>query len=427
MKKKLCVLVLALCMTASFTACSSDKKQDAADAKTQEEQDAKEDSDKEEEEDKSAELTEDTRLVSVSADELGEYITLGEYKGIELQEEVAEVTEEDIQAQIERDLSMNLVEKEGDDVVVEEGDTVNIDYEGKKDGVAFEGGTAEGYDLAIGSGTFIEGFEEGLIGAKKGEVRDLNLTFPENYQAEDLAGQAVVFTVTVNEIKTQPELTDDWVKENTEYDNLKAYKDGVYKKQEESNKETAKNVLINTAWGKVMDASEVKKYPEKDLEAAKEEYRDSLKQYAEQMNMEMEEALSSQGMTQEQFDEQCKEYAEYSVKQMLVAQAIMDAEKINLVDDKSKEIADDLLAQFGVESLSDMVDSYGQNTVNTYIAMTRVTEFIIDNGKVETKVSTEDDKNGYDADAAEELELTEDSAEDSSFDSDDVEEEESGE
>ena len=211
MKKKLCMLVLALCMTASVTACGS--KEDTKSSTEAKKEDTKEESKQEDSQDNkeenSGEVTEDTRIVSVAPDEMDQYIKVGEYKGLDVQEDVQEVTDSDIDIQIQTNLSQNLVEVEDENAEVKNGDVVNIDYEGKKDGVAFDGGTAEGFDLTIGSGSFIDGFEDGLIGAKKGETRDLNLTFPENYQAEELAGQDVVFTVKINAIKTTPELTEE--------------------------------------------------------------------------------------------------------------------------------------------------------------------------------------------------------------------------
>lgn len=400
MKKKLCMLVLALCMTVSVTACGG--KETTTSGTEAKDEDTKED--KKEEDSKnesSAEMTKDTRIVSVAADEMEKYVKLGEYKGIEVQEDVQEVTDSDVDTQIQMNLAQNPVEVTDKNAEVQEGDVVNIDYEGKKDGVAFEGGTAEGFDLTIGSGSFIDGFEDGLIGAKKGETRDLNLTFPEDYQAEDLAGQDVVFTVKINAIKTTPELTEEWVKENTEYDSVEKYKEGIRSDLKETNRQTAENTAMNNVWTTVMDSSEVIEYPQEDVDQAMKLFEDSLNTYAKQQNMEPEEFLETQGMTKEQFDEQSKSYAEYTVKQNLIVQAIMDAEKMTLVDDKSEEAKKELAANYGVEDISDLVNEFGQETVNQSIALTRVTDFILDNAKVKSSIKTDDDKQGFDADAVE--------------------------
>ena len=403
MKKKLCMLVLALCMTASVTACGS--KEDTKSSTEAKNEDTKEESQKEDsqenEEESSEEVTEDTRIVSVAADEMDQYIKVGEYKGLDVQEDVQEVTDSDIDIQIQTNLSQNLVEVADENAEVKNGDVVNIDYEGKKDGVAFDGGTAEGFDLTIGSGSFIDGFEDGLIGAKKGETRDLNLTFPENYQAEELAGQDVVFTVKVNAIKTTPELTEEWVKENTEYDSVEKYKEGVRKDLEETNRQMAQNTALSNLWTTIMDSCEVVKYPQKDVDKAMKLFEDNLNTYADQQNMKPEEFLESQGMTREQFDEQSKDYAEYTVKQNLIVQAIMDAEKFTLTDEKSEEARKELEANYGVDDISDLLKEFCQETVNQSIALTRVTDFIIDNAKVESSIKTDDDKQGFDADAVE--------------------------
>ena len=402
MKKKICMLVLALCMTASFTACGSkEDTKSSAEAKNEDtKEDVKEEETQERKED-SEEVTEDTRIVSVAADEMEKYIKLGEYKGLDVQEDVQEVTDADVETQIETNLSQNPVEVTDENAEVKEGDVVNIDYEGKKDGVAFEGGTAEGFDLTIGSGSFIDGFEYGLIGAKKGEIRNLNLTFPENYQAEDLAGQNVIFTVTVNAIKTTPELTEEWVKDNTEYDSVEKYKEGVRKNLEEINRETAKNTAMSNVWTTVMDSCEVIEYPQEDIDQAMKLFEDNLNEYAKQQNMEPEAFLETQGMTREQFDEQNKSFSEYTVKQNLVVQAIMDAEKMTLADDRSEDAKKELAANYGVDDISDLVKEFGQETVNQSIALTRVSDFILDNAKVESSIKTDDDKQGFDADAVE--------------------------
>lgn len=398
MKKRICMLVLALCMTASFTACGS--KEDTKSSAEAKNEDTKEE-DSQESEESSEEATEDTRIVSVAADEMDKYVKLGEYKGLDVQEDVQEVTDADVETQIEMNLSQNPVEVTDENAEIKNGDVANIDYEGKKDGVAFEGGTAEDFDLTIGSGSFIDGFEDGLIGAKKGETRELNLTFPENYQSEELAGQAVVFTVKVNMIKTTPELTEDWVKENTEYDSVEKYKEGVRKDLEKTNRETAQNTAMSNVWTKVMDNSEVVEYPQDDIDQAMKLFDDNLKEYAQQQNMETEEFLESQGMTREQFDEQSRDFAEYTVKQNLVVQAIMDAEKFTLVDDKSQDAEKELAANYGVGDIADLVKEFGRETVNQSIALTRVTDFILDNAKVESSIKTDDDKQGFDADAVE--------------------------
>lgn len=402
MKKKICMLVLALCMTAAVTGCSSDKD----DTK-------QEDTNKKEDSSAAADLglAKDTRIVSVSADEMGKYITMGDYKGIDVKLEVEEVTDDQIQSTIDNTLNSNAVESTDDQAEVKEGDIVNIDFVGKKDGEAFDGGTGEDYDLTIGSGSFIEGFEEGLVGAKKGDMKELALTFPESYPSEDLAGQDVIFEVTVNYIKMMPELTDEWVKENTEYDTVDAYKDGVRAELESSNESAAQSTATNTAWNQVLDAAEIKEFPQEDIDKAIAEYESSLQSYADQQEMTTDEFLEAQGMTKEDFDKQAQEYAEYKVKQLLAAQAVMDAEELTLADDEIQTVIDEMVTNFGVDDISALTDQYGKDSVIESVALTRINEFVLDNANVTSAISTEDGKDGYDVDAAESEPAEEDAAE----------------
>lgn len=386
MKKKICVLLIALCTATSLAACGDTKNEDTKTEDTKTEDTA--------EEDVSEVLSADTRIVSVGADDMDKYITLGEYMNLEVNKEIADVTDEDIELQIETTMSSSAEEVTDESQAVQEGDIVNINYEGTKDGVAFDGGTAEGYDLTIGSGSFIDGFEDGIIGMKKGETKDLNLTFPENYGNEELNGQAVVFKVTVNSIRRTPELTDEWVKANTESDSIDAYKESVRKELEESNATAAETTALNNAWNMVIEASEVKEYPQEDMDGAIAEYEKNLQYYADQQEMTADEFLEAQGMTQEEFDEQSQQYAEYMIKQNLVVQAIMDAEGINLTDEDSQAAADELVTNYSAESLADLVEQYGQETVSQTIASMRVSEFVMSNAKVTEAIATDDGKDG---------------------------------
>ena len=194
-------------------------------------------------------------------------VTLGEYLGVEVVNNVTAVSDEEVDAYIEYMMSMYSNKEEiTDRDVVENGDIANIDYEGKKDGAAFEGGTAAGYDLVIGSGSFIPGFEEGLVGVKKGETVDLELTFPENYGTEDLAGAEVVFTVTVNGIyqEVATEFNDEFVAgmgiENVS--TAEEYRAYMKSMMEESYAEQAKQDLEFQVISVVTENAQVKEIPQ---------------------------------------------------------------------------------------------------------------------------------------------------------------------
>ena len=217
MKKKTYLVILALCAAMAMTACgtsagqkeetkSTAESQDTADEKDSKAADSAEsDSDKE----STGTVSGDTRLVSV--DDVSKYVTIGQYKGLSLDKTVEAVTDDMVDGRIKEELQNKAEEvTEGS---VQNGDVVTINYVGTKDGVAFDGGTATDAQLTLGSGQFIDGFEDGVVGHNIGDTFDLDLTFPENYGNEDLAGQAVVFTVTLKGISQTdvPELTDEFV------------------------------------------------------------------------------------------------------------------------------------------------------------------------------------------------------------------------
>ncbi len=271
--------------------------------------------------------------------ETGKYVTLGEYKNLPVTLGETEVTDEELDEAVREALSAKSTEETVTDRPVESGDTVNIDYEGKKDGVPFDGGTAQGYDLTIGSGTFIPGFEDGLIGAKTGETRDLNLTFPEEYHSEELAGQDVVFTVKVNSIKTTvfPELTDELAKElDPDVDGAKGYREKLKKNLSETKKTTAINQAYSDLLTQVRDNSKIASGDEmpswmieENKKAQKESFEKSLAMYG----MDLETYLTQQGMSEESFDETLSAYAESVAKEQLLIKALAEAENITVTDE----------------------------------------------------------------------------------------------
>lgn len=366
------MLLLSVCVACTAAGCGGAKDQSGKDK---------------------TEASSGVRLVSVSQKEMEAHVELGEYKGITVEKTVQDVTEDDIDLQINNILQTLPEEVNDPEKQVEEGDIANIDYVGKKDGEAFEGGTAQDYDLTIGSGQFIEGFEEGLIGAKKGETKELDLTFPEGYPSEDLAGQAVVFTVSVNAIKQTPAFTEEWVVANTEYDTIDAYRQSVREDLEESNEQSAESSVKNTAWNQVLTDSEVKEYPDEDLKAVKEEYEESINTYAEQMGQSVDEFLEAQNMTKEQLDEQNQQYAEYKLKQNLVLQAIMDKEGLSLDDEESKKAEEQMEKDYGM-TMDEMIEQYGEASVRETIALSRVMDLIMDNAEVDTIADSSDGKEG---------------------------------
>lgn len=394
MKKKTYLVILALCAAMAMTACgtsagqkeetkSTAESQDTADEKDSKAADSAEsDSDKE----STGTVSGDTRLVSV--DDVSKYVTIGQYKGLSLDKTVEAVTDDMVNGRIKEELQNKAEEvTEGS---VQNGDVVTINYVGTKDGVAFDGGTANNYELTIGSGTFIDGFEDGIIGMKKGQTKDLDLTFPEEYSSEELAGQEVVFKVTLQSFKRAPELTDDWAAKNTDCKTAEEYRKEIRTTLEDEAKTSAQNTLRETAWNTVLSASEVKEYPQDDLDTAKTEFKTLYENYAKQGDMTLEDFVKAQGISMDDFEEQSSQYAEYKVKQNLIVQGIMDAENMTLEDEKSLSIQDELIKAYNVKDLAALVDKYGQAAVDESIGLLRVEDFILDNATVEEKVTAGD-------------------------------------
>ena len=306
-------------------------------------------------------------------------VTLGDYKGVTVEKTIQSVTDEDVQNEIDNALANYPVEV---DQAAKEGDTVNIDYVGKIDGEEFDGGSDQGADLKLGSGKFIDGFEDGLIGARKGETRTLNLTFPEDY-TQDLAGKAVEFTVTVNAVKEPlSEPTDQWVADNIEgYDNLADYKAGIRSEQEESNEQTAENQVRYAAWTQVIDNCTINEYPETLVEVGKKLYEQQVETYAKYAGMELDAYIESSGLTQEEYQSNMEEYGKNVAAQALVCQAICDKEGFAIGDDDYQKALQDMLTEYGCTE-DELIQTYGQDNVEQSIMLNRVSNLILENANV---------------------------------------------
>ena len=264
-------------------------------------------------------------------------ITLGEYMGIELEKVETAVSDEDIEKELEQTRSNTaLIEDvEDENATVEDGDIVLLNFCGKKDGVAFEGGTAENYELTIGSHSFIPGFEEGMVGMKLGEEKDLDLTFPEEYHADDLAGAAVVFTVKVNAIKRKQlaPLDDEFAKDVSEFDTLDEYKASLREEMEKQREESALNHYKANIAIKVTEDSDVVA-PESMVEKEVENYLNEMTYNLRAQGIEMEQYYQLTGSSEEDVKKEFSGRAEASVKQQLVLGAIADREEIDVTEEE---------------------------------------------------------------------------------------------
>ncbi len=383
MKKKVVAAMLVMCMALSFAACGGSDTKDT-NTKTEAKQDAEDktesgaDADTDTDTDTTKTSVSVSRLVSVS--DVSKYVTIGEYKGLTLDRASYTITDDDVQAEI--DYSLGESGSEVKDGTVEEGDTVTINFTGTIDGKEFDGGSAEDYDLVIGEGGMIEGFEDGIVGMKKGETKELDLTFPDDYYDENVAGKAVVFKVTLQKFTRPAELNDEWVASNTDYKTVDEYRAAIKKELEDNETQSADYDLYSNAWSEVLANSEVKEYPKEDVEKAVEAYKKMNEDYVKEAGIEMSEFLESQGMSEDDYEDDCQQYAEAKVEQNLIVQGIMDAEGLSMDDDEIQTLKDELTSEYGYETFDELVADYGEQEVNESLALLRVEHFIVDNATV---------------------------------------------
>ncbi|MGI5899950.1 MAG: trigger factor [Christensenellales bacterium] len=275
------------------------------------------------------------------------YITLGQYKGVEVTAMSLDVTDEEVQAEINARLESFVEYQDVTGRGVEDGDIANIDFTGYIQGETepFEGGTAAGFDLTIGSGSFIPGFEEQIIGMAIGEEKPISVTFPQDYHEASLAGVLTKFDIKVNtiQIKVYPEVTDDFAKENLSADSAAAFEADIRDELGAEKVTQQADKIVQDAWSQALDNLTIKSLPDNMVKETKE-YLDSMYRYqASSYGLEFDQFVSMfTGMTLAEFDVLMDEYAQSSVKEELMAMAIVAAEKIEVT---AQEI-DDLTAYY---------------------------------------------------------------------------------
>lgn len=270
-------------------------------------------------------------------------LSISVYKGVEIDEiqKPAEVTDEDVENTIQSSLQMNATQEEITDRPVEDGDIATIDFTGKINGQEFEGGSSTDYPLTIGSGLFLDGFEDSVIGHNIGDTYDWQGKFPDNYQNAEYAGKDVVFTITVKGIAEEsvPELNDNFVKSVSEKSkSVKEYKEEVRKQLTDDNETSYENQVGQAVWQKVLENTEIKKYPEDEMKELSKTLIDQYKSMAEYVEQDYETYIQEQmGYSVEEFEKQVEEAAKASLKQSMVTEAIADKEKIKLSNKEYKE------------------------------------------------------------------------------------------
>ena len=273
---------------------------------------------------------------------------VSKYKGIEIKKVEYNVTDEDINHELGHMQEHNSRLISIEDRPVESGDIATIDFEGFVDGKAFEGGKGENYSLELGSNTFIPGFEEQLIGLKKGEETEVNVSFPENYFSKELAGKPAVFKVKVNDIKVKelPAIDDEFAKDVSEFDTLKELKADTKKKLEEENAQRAKFEMEEEAIKAVVDATEVN-IPVVMIENEINDYTKEMESRLRYQGMNLETYLQLMGQSISDFKEQYKERAEQNVKTKLTLEAVFKAENIEITDKEIEEKLKGIAERYG--------------------------------------------------------------------------------
>ncbi|MBV5137985.1 trigger factor [Staphylococcus chromogenes] len=321
-------------------------------------------------------------------------VELGDYKGLEIEKQDTELTDEEVETTINQRLEAmaDMVIKE--DGKVEEGDTVNLDFDGYVDGEQFEGGQADGYDLEIGSGMFIPGFEEQLVGLKVGEEKDVEVTFPEEYHAEELAGKPATFKTKINEIKTKevPELDDELANElDSEANTVDEYKENLRKQLAESKATEAENVQKEEAITKATDNAKVD-IPDAMIKTEEDRMLQEFAQRLQQQGLNLETYFQISGQSEEDLRGQMKEDAEQRVKTNLTLAAIADAENIEASDEDVEKELETMSSQFGI-SVDDIKATLGNtDIVKNDVRVKKVIDLLVNEAKFVEATQKEDDE-----------------------------------
>lgn len=310
-------------------------------------------------------------------------VKLGDYKGLEIEKQDSELTDQDLQDEIDHSLGhlADMVVKENG--AVEEGDTVNIDFDGYVDGEQFEGGQADGYDLEIGSGSFIPGFEDQLVGVKTGEEKDVVVTFPEEYHAEELAGKEATFKTKVNEIKYKevPELTDEIANElDSDANSVDEYKENLRKRLSEEKAQDAENVEKEEAINKATENTTID-IPQAMIDTELDRMVQEFGQRIQQQGLDLQTYFQISGQDESQLREQMKDDAEQRVKTNLTLSAIADEENIEVTDEDIDKELEKMSSQFNI-SVEDIKQTLGNtDIIKNDVRIQKVIDLLRDNAK----------------------------------------------
>lgn len=311
-------------------------------------------------------------------------VELGEYKGIEAERKAVEVTDEEVDKALEdeREKQSRMVPVEGR--AVENGDMVTIDFEGFVDGVAFEGGKGTDYPLTIGSHSFIDTFEEQLIGKNIGEEVEVNVTFPEQYQAEELQGKPAMFKVAVKEIKAKelPELDDEFAQDVSDFDTLAEYKEDLKKKLAEKKEEEAKEAFEEAVVEAVV-ANAKMDIPAPMVDLQVRTMADNFARRITSQGLSMEQYMQFTGMTAEKLEEQMRPQALKTIESRLVLEAVVKAENIQATDEELDKELEKMASMYQMEAdkLKELISDKEKESMKLDIAVQKAVDFIVEQAK----------------------------------------------
>ena len=321
-------------------------------------------------------------------------VTLGDYKGVEVEKTPVEVSEEEVDKEVDKERENNSRTIDVDDRAVEKGDMIKLNFEGFVDGTPFEGGKAEDYSLTIGSGSFIPGFEDQLIGAKIGEEVEVNVTFPEEYHAAELKGKPAVFKCTVNEIKVKelPEADDEFAKDVSEFDTLAEYKDDIRAKLLEKKTADAKREKQNKTVAKAVENATME-IPEAMITEQVRRMADDFARRLQSQGLSMDQYMQFTGLTMDALAQQMRPEALKRIQNSLVLEAIAKAENIEVSDEKVNEEIEKMAAAYKMEAdkLKELIGDAEKEQMKSDLAIQAAVDMITD-AAVEVEAAKEEEK-----------------------------------
>ena len=311
-------------------------------------------------------------------------VKLGTYKGIKVEKADLTVTDEEVDAKINEERESNARTITVEDRAVKDGDNTVIDFEGFVDGVAFEGGKGTDYPLTIGSHSFIDTFEDQIIGMNIGDEKEINVTFPEEYHVDDLKGKPAMFKVSVKEIKEKqlPELNDEFAQDVSDFDTIAEYKDDLKNKIADRKSREAKAKQEDEAIAKIIEDSKMD-IPDAMVDTQVNRMVEDFAQRLQMQGLSIDQYFQFTGLTREKFLEQMKPQAEKRIKTRLVLEAVAEAEKIDVTEEEYKAELQKMADAYSMklEEMEDMIGAFEQKAIKSDLKIRKAVDFVVAQAK----------------------------------------------